>query len=197
MGEGNRTPLLAISTGIRQPIPGNLFTRVYPVAGKTHSLNRYYLSGSDAPNTAALVNDKRLKSVAIAKHCNSLIRGVLAAAKTAGRALASYVERATAARRTVGQAPPEDWFMADSRGLTVEDLVFIHRLLIKIEEKNARRCRIAECRIFGGMSVEETAQLLRISVATVKRDWTLLSTWLCRELDLKQKKRNDRMLNAR
>jgi RNA polymerase sigma-70 factor (ECF subfamily) len=39
-----------------------------------------------------------------------------------------------------------------------------------------------ECRYFGGMSVEETAEVLQVSAATIKRDWTLARAWLNRAL---------------
>ena len=44
------------------------------------------------------------------------------------------------------------------------------------------RARVVECRFFGGMSVEETAEALETSPATVKRDWTMARAWLNREL---------------
>ncbi|MET0535057.1 MAG: ECF-type sigma factor [Steroidobacter sp.] len=53
------------------------------------------------------------------------------------------------------------------------------RLLTTI---NARQARIVECRFFGGMSVEEVADALDVSVATVKRDWAVARAWLNQEL---------------
>jgi RNA polymerase sigma-70 factor, ECF subfamily len=55
--------------------------------------------------------------------------------------------------------------------------------LDKLAELNPRHARIVECRFFGGMTIEETSTALDISPATVKRDWTLLFTWLERELE--------------
>ena len=43
--------------------------------------------------------------------------------------------------------------------------------------------RVVECRFYGGLSVEETAEALGTSPATVKRDWTIARAWLNRELD--------------
>lgn len=45
-----------------------------------------------------------------------------------------------------------------------------------------RKSRVVEMRFFGGLSVEETAEVLRVSVETVHRDWRLAKTWLLREL---------------
>ena len=46
-----------------------------------------------------------------------------------------------------------------------------------------RKSRIVELRFFGGLSVEETAEVLQVSPDTVKRDWRLAKLWLLRELE--------------
>ena len=51
-----------------------------------------------------------------------------------------------------------------------------------LETLDQRQARIVELRFFGGLTVEETAELLEISPATVKRDWTVAKIWLRREL---------------
>ena len=45
-----------------------------------------------------------------------------------------------------------------------------------------RQARVVECRFFGGLSVEETAEALELAPRTVKRDWSLARAWLYREL---------------
>jgi len=45
-----------------------------------------------------------------------------------------------------------------------------------------RKSQVVESRFFGGVSVEETAEALHVSVRTVKRDWTMARLWLLREL---------------
>jgi DNA-directed RNA polymerase specialized sigma24 family protein len=47
---------------------------------------------------------------------------------------------------------------------------------------DGRKSRVIELRFFGGLSVEETAQVLHVSTDTVKRDWRLGKLWLLREL---------------
>jgi RNA polymerase sigma factor (TIGR02999 family) len=61
-------------------------------------------------------------------------------------------------------------------------LLAIDRVLTELESLDSRQSRIVELRFFGGLSIEETAEVLKISSATVKRSWTAARAWLYREL---------------
>jgi RNA polymerase sigma-70 factor (ECF subfamily) len=67
----------------------------------------------------------------------------------------------------------------DSRKI---DVTALDQALQALEVLDQRQARIVELRFFGGLTVEETADVLEISPATVKRDWTLAKIWLRREL---------------
>ena len=54
--------------------------------------------------------------------------------------------------------------------------------LKSLEALNARQGRVIELRFFGGLSLEEAAHVLDVSVGTVRRDWSLAQAWLFREL---------------
>jgi len=62
------------------------------------------------------------------------------------------------------------------------DFVALDEALQSLAEIDPRKSRIVELRFFGGLSVEETAEVLKISPRTVMRDWTLAQAWLYREL---------------
>jgi RNA polymerase sigma factor (sigma-70 family) len=62
------------------------------------------------------------------------------------------------------------------------ELMTIDSALTRLEALDARQAQIVELRFFGGLTVEETAQTLDISNATVKRDWTMAKAWLAREI---------------
>ena len=62
------------------------------------------------------------------------------------------------------------------------DLVAVHEALLAFEAIDARAAKVVELRFFGGLENEEVAEVLGISLATVKRDWTLARAWLHREL---------------
>jgi RNA polymerase sigma factor (TIGR02999 family) len=67
----------------------------------------------------------------------------------------------------------------DSRKI---DVTALDEALQALEALDERQARIVELRFFAGLTVEETAELLEISPATVKRDWTLAKIWFRREL---------------
>ena len=62
------------------------------------------------------------------------------------------------------------------------ELVAIDDALNTLAEMDPRKARVIELRFFGGLSVEETAEILKISSQTVLRDWKLAKAWLTREL---------------
>ena len=63
-----------------------------------------------------------------------------------------------------------------------EDITAIDSALTRLAAIDDRQVQIVQMRYFGGMTIEETAQALDISEATVKREWTLARAWLKREL---------------
>jgi RNA polymerase sigma factor (TIGR02999 family) len=62
------------------------------------------------------------------------------------------------------------------------DLLELNDSIGRLEQIDARQGRVVELRFFGGLSVEETAHVLCVSPATVKRDWEMARAWLYREL---------------
>lgn len=63
------------------------------------------------------------------------------------------------------------------------DLAALDEALGRLAALDAQQARIVELRFFGGLSVEETAEVLGISPATVKRHWSVARAWLARELE--------------
>jgi len=62
------------------------------------------------------------------------------------------------------------------------DYVALDEALVKLEAIDPRKCRVVELRYFGGLTVEETAEVLRVSPVTVMRDWSMARAWLRREM---------------
>jgi RNA polymerase sigma factor (TIGR02999 family) len=63
------------------------------------------------------------------------------------------------------------------------DVVALDRALDTLAAADVRKSRVVELRYFGGLSVEETAEVLHVSPDTVKRDWRLAKLWLLHELE--------------
>ena len=62
------------------------------------------------------------------------------------------------------------------------DILALNQALERLEAIGGRRARIVELRFFGGLSVEETAEVVGVSRATVNREWSTAKAWLYREI---------------
>ncbi len=62
------------------------------------------------------------------------------------------------------------------------DIIALDAALTRLENLDKEQGRIVELRFFGGLTIEEAAEVLNISPATVKREWTTAKFWLLREL---------------
>ena len=66
------------------------------------------------------------------------------------------------------------------------DLVALDDALQTLERLDSRQAHVVEMRFFAGLSLEETAEALNVSVATVRRDWSIAEAWLFRELSQRE-----------
>jgi len=71
---------------------------------------------------------------------------------------------------------------ASAPSLPQMDVVALNDALNRLENRDPQQSRIIELRFFGGLSIEETAEALNISPATVKRNWAFARAWLYREM---------------
>lgn len=88
-------------------------------------------------------------------------------------------------RRSKRGSGPVRVSLSEARGLSAkeaDDLLEFNEALERLSQFDARKSQVVELRYFGGMSVEEVAEYLRVSEVTVMRDWSLAKTWLRREL---------------
>ena len=107
------------------------------------------------------------------------------AARAMRRVLIDHaVARGAQTRQGARQASPLDEAaqLVIGAGPDADELLALDGALERLAGVSERQCRVVECRFFAGMSVEETAEALGTSPATVKRDWTVARAWLHREL---------------
>jgi RNA polymerase sigma factor (TIGR02999 family) len=106
---------------------------------------------------------------------------VAVAAKLMRQILVDYARR----RRAVKRGPEYKVELAENFDLpqqTNVDLVELDHALTRLSRRDAQQEKIVELRFFGGLTVEETAEALEVSPATVKRDWSMAKAWLTREV---------------
>src|SRR5262245_35732175 len=105
------------------------------------------------------------------------------AAQMMRRILVDYARSRNFAKRGGGakQAPlDEAMVVSDERAA---DVVALDEALDALAGFDERKSRMVELRFFGGLSIEETAEVLGVSPGTVMRDWTLAKAWLQREIN--------------
>ena len=133
--------------------------------------------------TTALVHETYLKLIAADRVSWQDRAHFLALASTAMRqVLVSYARRNYAAKRGGGAGTvslDEAPIFTDTGA---EDLLALDDALQKLAGVDERLSRTVEMRFFGGLTVEETAEALGVSVNTVKRDWDKAKSWLTSEL---------------
>jgi len=133
--------------------------------------------------TTALVNEVYLRLVAF-KEVSWADRAHFFAvcAKLMRRILSDWARRQQYQKRGKGSphvALDEALVVSPERG---PDLVALDEALKALAEADLRKSQVVELRFYGGLSVEETARVLRVSPETVMRDWKLAKLWLLREM---------------
>ncbi len=105
------------------------------------------------------------------------------AGKMMRRILVDYaVKRNREKRGGPDEALPLDETIVISAAETEVDLLALDEALTRLEKMDERQARLVELRYFSGLSIEDTALVLAISPATVKREWNMARTWLRAEL---------------
>ena len=92
------------------------------------------------------------------------------------------LDRRLAAKRGGGAALETLTGPVASRAVAADELIAIDRALSRLEGMHDRQGRVVLYRFFGGLTDEEIAQVLRVSLPTVRRDWRAAKAWLTREL---------------
>jgi RNA polymerase sigma factor (TIGR02999 family) len=133
-----------------------------------------------------LAHEAYIRLVANRKDWENRAHFYAIAAKTMRRILVDYARARNALKRPQGKRV--DLNEMDLRfEIDPTEVLALDRALTKLAEWDARRSRVVEMRIFGGLSETEIANVLDIGVRTVKRDWSLARAWLYGELRGKTK----------
>jgi RNA polymerase sigma factor (TIGR02999 family) len=150
-------------------------------------LAHYHMRGERATHTlqtTALVNEVYLRLAGIrGLQCRDRTHFFAMAGTLMRRVLVDYARQKKRDKRGGGVSVIS--LSLDGHAVTSEPSVDIEALddaLQRLAAADPQQCRIVELRFFSGFSIEETAEALGISPATVKRDWTTAKAWLHHEL---------------
>ncbi len=134
-------------------------------------------------NTTALVHEAYLRLERLDRiEWRNRVHFLAVAAQCMRNILVSYAVRRRRLKRGGGARPlplDESMWVPDER---LDQVLSLDEALRALQKLNPRHVHIVECRFFGGLTIEETATVLDVSPATIKRDWQLLRAWLAREL---------------
>jgi RNA polymerase sigma factor (TIGR02999 family) len=169
---------------------GELLPRVYDELHRLAERQRRRWQGDETLNTTALVHEAYLRLVDQSEPQWSSHPHFLAVAATAMRQiLLDYAKRNRAAKRggrsvrlPLHEVEATMRRAGDPTEAHSEALLALDDSLRRLEQHNRRQSRIVECRFFGGMTIEDTAEALGISPATVSRGWAMAQAWLYRDL---------------
>jgi len=169
--------LQAWSNGDQQALD-KLIPLVYD---QLHQLARHYMAGERPGHTlqtTALVNEAYLRLVdARQVNWQSRAHFFAIAAELMRRILVEFARNRGRQKRGAGATPvsfDEKLLVSAER----VDLVALDDALKALAAIDARKSRVVELRFFGGLGVEEAAEVLQVSTATVMRDWKLAKVWL-------------------
>ena len=168
----------------------DLFDRVYTELRQRARGQRRRWKGDPSLQTTALANEAYLKLVDQEKQSwENRSHFFAVAAKAMRHILINEAKRKRAEKRG-GDAPKlsleklkeelgRDVATGEQRA---EVLVVLDEALEQFEAEHPRAARVVECRFFGGMTIDETAEALGVSGSTVSRDWNLAQAWIYRAM---------------
>jgi RNA polymerase sigma-70 factor (ECF subfamily) len=180
---GDVTQFLADLQNGRPEAASQLITVVY---NELHRLARYQMRHERPDHTlqaTALLHETYLRLVNQPErtwHNRAHFIGV--AAQVMRRILIDYARSRQTAKRGGGLhkvSLEEPLLFSEEQS---EELLVLNEALERLAEFDERLSRIVELRFFGGLTVDETAEVLAVSSKTVKRDWSVARAWLHREL---------------
>ncbi len=160
-----------------------LVPRVYPELRRIARLHFRRVGAGHTLESAALANEAYLKLVrAGGIRCENRVHFLALCTQIIRRILVVHARNRGYAKRG-GNAPVVELNDAligvAARGI---DLLALDDALEGLARLDVRKSRVVELRFFGGLSIEETAEILSVSPETVKRDWKMARAWLAVEL---------------
>ena len=157
------------------------------VYAELHKMARRYMNQQNPPHTlqtTALIHEAYLRLAGdSAKQWQNQAHFFGVAAKAMRHVLVDHARITNAAKRGGAVRALRLDEDIDTSGERMGQLIALDDALTDLAELHPRQSEIIELRFFGGLSVEETSELLKVSPETVMRDWRIAKAWLHRELN--------------
>jgi RNA polymerase sigma factor (TIGR02999 family) len=183
--ESSSNEVTALLAQWRGGDPNALQNLVPLVYGELRRLAHHYLRSERSEHTlqsTALVHEAYLRLVN--QDLNALQNRAhffAVAAQLMRQVLVDFARARGAVKRNAGVTLSLDEAIAVTPSKDV-DLLALDEALRRLAQLSERQSRIVELRFFGGLSIEDTSQVLNVSSATVERDWNTARAWLHREI---------------
>ena len=171
---------------VQQGAPGASDKLAGMVYRELHDLAVHYMRGERSDHTlqpTALVHDAYLRLIDqrhVSWQNRAHFYGI--AAQAMRRILVDHARRKHSAKRDGGERVTLDESVVDAADKSI-DLLALDDALQQLAALDARQAQVVELRFFGGLNIEECAEALGVSVATVNRDWTMARAFLRRQMD--------------
>lgn len=159
-----------------------LFARVYGALHRIARQQRARWKGNETLNATALVHEAYLKLVGSGGEYENRSHFLAVASRAMRHLLINYAQHQSSQKRGGGEIDlplDEALLIPEQRG---EELLALDDALQRLQEVDPRAAKVVECRVFGGLSAEETAEALGVTRRTVSRDWSAARAWLYGEL---------------
>lgn len=157
-----------------------IYNELHRAAGKCMARER----GADPLQTTALINELYIKMVDLKRVKWQDRAHFFALCARQMRRILTDLYRAGVCDKRGGKQKP---VTLDASTICAReprrDLMAIDEALERLAQMDGRKSQVVELRFFGGLSVKETAEVLRVSVETVMRDWKFSKAWLLTELE--------------
>lgn len=157
------------------------------VYDELHRLATRYLSRERPGHTlapTALVSEVYLRLIDQRKtDWRNRAQFVGLAASMMRRILANYARDRAAAKRGGGREPVSLSLIEAPSGAPDVDLIALEDALDRLAAMDPRKAKVVELRFYGGLTMEETAEVIGVSLATVEREWSFARAWLYKAIE--------------
>jgi len=155
----------------------------YPRLREIARARRRGWRGSETMGTTGLVHEAYLKVASGGKAAfENRAHFYATTAKAMRQVLINYAEKRGAQKRGGGVSEVTLYEADAVTDNALDELLALNAALERLSAMSERQAQVVECLFFAGLGIEETAEALRVSPATVKRDWSTARAWLYREM---------------